>query len=162
MKNGFNSKKRNFLSHSLIALWILYAPAINAQTITENASLTFGKIVITDNSSARSIEMLSNGGYIADPQYIFFTEPQRANITVEGYNPFTTLSVSISSPTLNRSGGGPAFFSISDVFTNPAIIETDSVGSATFEVGATLSSNGNGAGFTNNDYEGNYTVTITP
>jgi len=133
-----------------------------AQTINENSPLTFGKIVITDNSVTRRIELLPGGGYTADPQYIFFTDPQMANITVDGFAPSTVLNVSITSPNLNRPSGGPAFFSISDVFTNPAIIETDSSGSATFDVGATLSSNGNGAGFTNNKYEGDYAVTVTP
>jgi len=165
MSNGFHLNKSQWYNFRLIIttlIWVMSGQNVLAQTINENTTLSFGKIVITDNSSAHKIEILPGGGYSADPQYIFFSDPQMANVSVDGYDPFVTLSVSISNPNLNRAGGGPAFFSVSDVFTNPAIIETDSFGSATFEVGATLSSNGNGAGFTNNKYDGNYTVTVTP
>lgn len=147
----------------LLALYVSFPISdVKAQTLTENISLSFGKVVLTDNSSSHRIILLSSGGFTADPQYIFFSEPRLANVTVDGYPPSTPLTVSVGTTNLNKSGGGSAFFFTSDVFTNPAIIVTDSFGSATFDVGATLSSNGSGSNFVNNNYQGNYTVTVSP
>lgn len=151
---------RNFVWILFCALLTLPYQAV-AQNITENARLSFGKVVLVDNNAQREIILNPGGGYTADPQYIFFTDPQLANISVDGYTPNTTLTVTLGTANLTRPGGGSAFFSIGDVFTNPAIIVTDPLGSATFEVGATLTSNGNGAVFTDNNYDGTYTVTVT-
>ncbi len=165
MKNGFNKNKRLKAFIFICAVSVLSlstSKILSAQTITENIPLTFGKVVIIDNNAVREIELFPSGTFTADPEYIFFSEPVLANITVDGYAPFTTLSIDVSTTTLNKPGGGSAFFSVSDVFTNPAIVETDATGSATFEVGGTLSSNGSGAGFANADYEGIYSVAVTP
>ncbi len=46
--------------------------SVFAQTITQNIPLSFGKIVITDNNGTYKIKMRPDGGYNADPQFIFF------------------------------------------------------------------------------------------
>jgi hypothetical protein len=80
---------------------------------------------------------------------------------VDGYTPLTPLLINVNATNLTASGGGAAFFSTGDTFTNPAIVITDLTGSATFEIGATLSSNGSGAGFIDSDYTGTYTISVT-
>lgn len=141
---------------------LLFFPLdLYAQTITENIPLSFGRVVLVDNSVSRDIELLPTGSYTADPAYIFFSEPQLASVTVDGYTPLTPLLINVSATNLTASGGGAAFFSTGDTFTNPAIVITDLTGSATFEVGATLSSNGSGAGFIDSDYTGTYTISVT-
>jgi hypothetical protein len=146
----------------MLALFVCDAKGAFAQTITENAPLTFGKLVLVDNSSVKTVTLLASGSYTADPDYIFFSDPQLGNITVDGYPPFTPLSVSVGLTTLNSLGGGSAVFSTGTTFTNPAVIATDAAGSVTFDVGATLSSDGSGVIFTDNDYEGVYTITVSP
>ncbi len=138
-----------------------FLPPIQAQTITENISLSFGRVVLVDNVIPREIELLPSGSYVADPAYLFFSEPRLATVTVDGYTPFATLNVIVNSATLTTSGGGGTFFSTGDSFTNPPTVTTDASGSATFEVGATLSSDGSGASFVDRDYTGTYVISVT-
>lgn len=133
-----------------------------SQTITENQPLTFGRYVMADNSAPRTIELLPGGGYTADPEYIFFTEPELGNITVDSYPPSTVLTITIGTTNLVRSGGGGAKFSLTNGFTVPAVVTTDGTGSATFDIGATLTSDGTGVTHTDNNYSGTYSVTVTP
>lgn len=145
-----------------IVLIIAFAacPA-KAQTITENQQLKFGKYVLVDNAAPRTITLLSGGGFTADPEYIFFIDPQLGNITVDSYPPSTVLTVTIGTTDLVRSGGG-AKFSLSGGFTVPAVVTTDATGSATFDVGAILTSDGTGTTHIDDIYDGVYTVTVTP
>ena len=138
---------------------LLYASqTAQAQTITENQPLRFGTIMLTDNNAPRQIQLLSNGNYNADPQIVFFTDPQLGNFTVTGYPPLKILNVTIN--LVDLTNGGTPVFSLSNSFTNPALIVTNLSGSATFDVGATLSSDGSGSGFTDGSYDGVYSITV--
>jgi len=163
MKQNYNFKfKIIFACLVVFSICLFNINKASAQTITENISLSFGKIVLVDNSTAKTVELLPSGSYLADPDYIFFSEPRLGNITVDGYPPLTPLIVSIGTTTLDSTGGGLASFTTSDTFTNPAILITDLSGSITFDVGAKLTSDGSGAIFTDNDYEGVYTINVSP
>ena len=96
-----------------------------AQTITENQVLSFGQVVLVDNAASRQIALLPGGGFTADPQYIFFSNPQLGNITVDGYPPATPLTVTVGTTNLNPLGGGSTNFSIGSTFTDPAVVVTD-------------------------------------
>lgn len=150
---------KNFL-YGLVLCCLLVCP-VRAQTITENITLSFGRVVLVDNNAPRRVVLLPTGGYTADPSYIFFSEPRMATVSVDGYTPFATLTVSINSATLTASGGGGTFFSTADIFTNPTTVTTDGSGSATFEIGATLVSDGSGANFIDSDYTGTYAVSVS-
>ena len=146
----------------IFCITLLFFPLdLYAQTITENIPLSFGRVVLVDNSVSRDIELLPSGSYVADSAYIFFSEPRLASVTVDGCTPLTPLLINVNATNLRASGGGAAFFSTGDTFTNPAIVITDLTGSATFEIDATLSSNGSGAGFIDSDYTGTYTISVT-
>ena len=168
MRLNYHYKARRCFCSLCLILCLLFitciigASGVFAQTITENSPLTFGKLVLVNNASVKDVILLPSGAYTADPDFIFFSDPQLGNITVDGYPPFATLSVSVSDTTLNSLGGGSANFSTSATFTNPAVVVTDATGSVTFDVGATMSSDGGGAIFTDNDYEGVYTVIVGP
>lgn len=155
---------------SIRSLWMValcgmttmsFIPSIQAQTITENISLSFGRVVLVDNVIPREIELLPSGSYSADPAYLFFSNPRLATVTVDGYSPFTPLNITVNDAVLTTSGGGGAFFSTGDTFTNPPTVTTDASGSATFEVGATLSSDGSGASFVDSDYTGTFVISVT-
>lgn len=139
---------------------IVLISTAHAQKITENQPLRFGKIVLIDNNAPRQIELFPSGTYSADPEFIFFTDPQLGNITVDGYTPGTNLTVTVGVTNLTK--GGSAIFTTSNSFTNPASVVADGTGSATFDVGATLTSDGNGGSFSDGSYTGNYSVTVTP
>ncbi len=161
MKLPYRFKNNFFLLPLSIGLFCLWGVGANAQTITENQPLSFGKIVLVNNTAARQIELFPSGTYTADPEYIFFTDPQLGNITVDGYPPATPLTVTVGVTNLT-AGGSPALFSLSDTFTNPASITTDGSGSVTFDVGATMKSDGSGSSFSDSLYDGSYTITVTP
>lgn len=146
-----------FITGLIFFLWV---PQACAQTITENQPLRFGQISLTDNSAPRKIILNSSGGYTADPQYILFTDPQLGNITVSGYDPSVTLGVSVSTTTLTSSSA--ANFTVIDTFTTPSVITTDAAGSATFDVGATLQSDGSGITHADDTFDGIYTINIVP
>lgn len=117
---------------------------------------------MVDNAAPRTIALLPSGSFTADPEYIFFIEPQLGNITVDSYPPSTILTVNIGTTNLIRSAGGGAKFNLSGTFTNPTIVTTDASGSATFDVGATLTSDGSGSTHTDDTYSGIYSITVTP
>lgn len=141
-------------------LLLCLTSAAYAQTITENQPLRFGELSLTNNNAARQVILNSSGGYTADSEFIVFNDPQLGNVTASGYLPLITLNIVISDATL--TGGSAASFVIKDTFTNPATITTDASGEATFDVGATLESDGSGITHTDDSYDGNYTITITP
>jgi len=157
MKYLFNVK----IFLTLVLLSLTFQGSIShAQTITENQTLDFGRFALVDNAAPRTIQLLPGGGFVADPQYMFLIDPQMGNVTVDGYPPATPLTVTVSTIALNNGGG--ANFSTSATFTNPAVIVTDGAGEVTFDVGATLTSDGGGAIHNEGGFTGTYTITITP
>lgn len=162
MKLPFSAKKFYILALTACLNITGGANTAFAQTITENSSLRFGKFVLVDNNASRTIQLLPGGSFIADPEYVFFIDPQMGNVTVDGYPPATPLTVTIGTTALNPVGGGGVNFLTSATFTNPAVIVTDGTGSVTFDVGATLSSDGVGTTHNDDNYDGIYSVTVTP
>ena len=152
------------LSLKLLTFCIIlfYSGEPKAQNIVENQTLSFGRFILASNSSVKSINLLSTGSYVADSDFIFFLEPQMANITLDDYPPLTELEVTLGTTVLDPLGAVGANFFISDVFTNPIIINTDASGSATFDIGARLNSDGRGDIHSDSDYEGIYSVSVAP
>ncbi len=146
---------------AFVALFI-YVGTAQAQTITINTPLDFGRFVLADNAAPRNITLLPGGSFSADPQYIFFIDPQMGNVTVDGYPPATPLTVTVGVTSLNPVGAGTANFTTSSTFTDPAVIVTDGSGSVTFDVGSVLSSDGGGVTHTDVNYNGTFTVNVTP
>ena len=144
-----------------LVCWIAYGAAANSQTITIDTPLSFGRFVMVDNTAPRAINLLPNGGFTADAQYIFFTNPQMGTVIVDDFPSSSTLNVSVGLANLNN-GGGLASFSTASTFTNPATVTTDNTGSATFDVGTTLLSDGGGSTHIDGKYNGVFTITVTP
>ena len=151
--------KKAFL---VFILAVGFSSIAHAQTITENQPLSFGRVVLVDNAAGRQIELLAGGGFNADPEYVFFIDPEMGNVTVDGYPAFTPLTVTITTTNVDPLGGGSTNFSTSSTFTNPAVIVTDALGSVTFDVGAILTSDGSGSTHTDDQYEGTYSMTVAP
>ncbi len=152
-----------YLKLTFIALLLILVPSFGrAQTITQNQPLTFGKVALTDNSIPRVVTLVAGGTYTADPEYVFFNDPQLGNFTVDGYPPATPLTVSISTTTLTPMMGGGANFAVASTFTDPGVVVTDGTGSVTFDVGAIMSSDGSGSTHVDDLYEGTYTIMVSP
>lgn len=154
---------------ALLALGLLFtAPhPVLAQTLVVNDDLTFGHIAILDNSAPRDIVLHPPGNYTADPAYVFYAdEPALGSLTVTGQVPNTIMNVTIdfSSTVVGVSGGGggSATFTLLNPFTVPAVVVTDGAGNATFQVGATLRSDGTGTPFLDANYLGIFSVSVAP
>ncbi|MAZ76799.1 MAG: hypothetical protein CMH31_05805 [Micavibrio sp.] len=132
----------------------------HAQTITENQPLDFGRFVLVDNAAPRRIRLLPSCSFNADPEYLFFTDPQCGSYTITGQAPNTTLTVNITTTTMTN-GGGANFVTLS-TFTRPNMVRTDALGEVTFEIGATMDSDGGGSTHIDGAYNGTYTITVTP
>ncbi len=156
-------KVKSLMKWLLLTSAILYVNILSGafgQTITIDTPLDFGRFVIVENNASRHINLLPGGGFTADAQYIFFTNPQMGTVTVDDYPASSTLNVSVGLTDINN--GGLHNFSTSSTFTNPSTVITDATGSATFDVGATLSSDGGGSTHSDGIYNGTFTVTVTP
>lgn len=156
----------SFLLISGLALCLCSAQG-HAQTITINDPVRFGKISMRNNSAPRELRLLTDGGYIADPAYVIHaSEPELGRVTITGYpvNHPMDITIDVASTVIGISGGGgaPATFTLVDPFTVPATVTTDMTGSATFEVGATLRSDGSGNTYIDASYLGSFDVTVVP
>jgi hypothetical protein len=157
MKSRFNAKL--LLGFALFALAFQTQEA-RAQILTENTPLDFGRFVLVDNAATRTIQINAGGGFTADPQYMFFIDPQAGNFTVTGYGAGVPLTVTITPSPLNNGGG--ANFTIVSTATDPAAIVTDGAGEATFDLVATLDSDGGGLGHNEGGFTGTYTIMVAP
>ncbi len=147
-----------------LAVWVCLAPPqAQAQTLTEDDTLTFGHVVMRDNSAPKDIELHPDGSYTADPAYIFYAEePQLGRYTIQGQLANHQMDITIDVAATVISTGGTPNFTLVNPFTVPAIVITNGLGNATFEVGATLRSNGDGQVFQDANYLGNFDITVVP
>ena len=134
-----------------------------AQTLTENTPLSFGRIVMHDNGSQRDLRLLSNGSYIAGTgYYIIDTPPQLGSYTIQGQVPGRIMDIAfIAVGSLNPGGAGP-YFTLVDFFTVPSVVTTNGAGEVTFQVGATLRSSGFMGNYIDSTYNGGFTISVTP
>ena len=160
-------KPRCSIKRLIIAAFLSFAPVTaEAQTLVVNDHLTFGHIAMRNNSAPRDIQLLSDGDYMADPAYVFYSdEPQLARLTLTGQVPNRLMDISIDVAGVNvgpSGGGGAATFTLVNPFTVPASVTTDPSGNATFYVGATLRSDGSGNTYVDANYLGVITINIVP
>lgn len=150
----------------MILSWIMAGisvTAAQAQTLTVNTPLSFGRMVMHDNSTQRDLRLLPNGSYVAGTgYYIIDTPPQLGSYTIQGQVPGRIMDISfIAVGSLNPGGAGP-YFTLVDFFTVPSVVTTNGAGEATFQVGATLRSSGFMGNYIDSTYNGNFTISVTP
>lgn len=148
-------------------LWFSTPNLVQAQTLVVDDDLTFGHLVMRDNSAPRDIVLHPAGNYTADPTYIFYSEePALGRVTVTGQTPNAVMDVTIDMVGIvvgpSGGGGGTGTFTLHDPFTVPAVVITNGAGNVTFQIGATLRSDGTGTPFLDNDYLGIFSVSVVP
>lgn len=131
----------------------------HAQNIATDRTLSFGEGIVTDNSAPYSISLQADGDYVADPAIVLMTPPQPGLYKLTEMIPLTVITnVTI---TVNQQMLGPGQdFTIGD-FDIEAPDESDIDGEAIIELGATITTSGNGAAYTDNaNYEAEMTLNV--
>jgi hypothetical protein len=162
--------KRALSAGLLTGLWVglclvAGAPGASAQTLTQDRTLTFGRFIMNNNSTQRDLVLNSNGSYTADPAYIFYAqEPVLGRYIINNQTPNAVMDVTfdLGLTSVAPLGGGGPRFTLVNPYTVPAVVTTDGGGNATFEVGATLRSDGLGGVFPSDTYAGEFSITVTP
>ncbi len=131
-----------------------------AQTIDVLRQFIYGDLTIVDNDAPRDLIIAPNGDITANPSHIVvLSDGDSARIRLQSFPGNTTITVSFAATDVLHDGIGPQYFSISDAVTDPATITTDPGGSATFNVGTTLSTSGNGNYYSDGAYTGEVEIT---
>lgn len=149
---------------ALLSMACINIPA-SSQTLTEDRPFSFGRFVMSDNSSPKDIVLHSNGSYTADPAYVFYAEePILGRYIINGQVADATMDIvlDVAATSIAPSGGGIPRFYVVSPFTVPATVVTDSNGYAMFEVGATLRSDGMGGVFQTDSYSGQFVISVSP
>ncbi|WP_208111416.1 DUF4402 domain-containing protein [Marinomonas balearica] len=129
--------------------------------VTESSSLDFGTIVVASNSSVQRLSLSYNGNVSYSSGIYPITEPTRAEFILTGYpnDQRVFLSSSVSTPNSSSTGYTVEQFTLTDLSV-PAVITTDSSGSASFYVGGTLTTSGNSGYYGDTAYSITYRVSI--
>jgi len=125
---------KNFVLYFCFALLTLQSSAARAFTNdgVEIEPLSFGQIIITDNSATRSCTIPAGGTMTCDSQITILHTGQYGVFRLSGFDPAVAIWASISNTTL--SGGGFTF-DLQDFNFAPDI---GSIGTAQAPVGGTL------------------------
>ena len=123
--------------------------------------LSFGTIVVGDNSVASSITMTYDGFTVPSGSIYVIAEGQPAEMEVSNLPARRELTITAAAPTsVFRVGGGSTNF----VFTSiqlPSRVVTDGIGYALFPIGGTLITSGNSQTYMDGLYRQSLQITIT-
>jgi hypothetical protein len=135
------------------------------QTGVEVQQITFGHIIITDNSASRSCVVAATGGESCDATgVLLLISGETAIYRLSGFDPNTALGAVIDNATpLSNSVDGTqldigSFTLNPPIDTNPQTPDTS--GNLTLKIGATLSTRP-GTTYAIAPYRGTYRLTIT-
>lgn len=133
----------------IFTLLLSWAFQVNAASISQERSLDFGTIAIIDNSAAYTMHMSFSGEVNADPAFLIISPGHPAEFFLSGFLPNSNLTIDILVPSETTestagSGSGTSQFTISNHHSFYSTVTTDSLGEATINVGATLTSSGSG------------------
>jgi hypothetical protein len=147
---------------TFVALNAVPWASATAQTVDVTQDIDFGLVRLYDNSAQHQIQLLANGSYNADPEFIFHRFPALGEVEVSGFTPNTDLKITFTpSPgaALPQNGMGSAF-EIINMFTVPPTIKTDGTGGLDFRVGGTLQTDGLGGVYQDTHFLGTITVNV--
>lgn len=145
----------------VLTLRVMLSAAWAAQLI-QIQPLDFGTVTLLDSSTVGTVALAPDGTYVASPQIAMTSPPTPARFEATDFPPNTAGSVSVTDGTVTEGGNGTGqTFSISSYVIDPAVAVTDGNGDFTFDLGATLSTEGDGNAYPSGAYTGTITVTVT-
>ena len=152
-----------FFTACAVILFLLPAPALAQETMTEVQSFDFGLFSLRDNNAQHTLDVdASDNSYAADPAFAVATPPQRGEYLLEGFVPGTEIFVAVADGGLTlNGGGGTEVFATINYTVSPAPIIAGAGGDVTVYVGATLRTRGDTIAYGSGDYEDDLDITFS-
>lgn len=146
------------LIYCFLFIWV--GPAY-PQSLSEVRPLSFGTLVIRDNSTVNSVTVPLTGSVGTTGDILVLAPGAPGRFTVSGLPGGAALDLMINAEPLfgSQSQSGETFFRINQFFI-PSPITTDASGTATFDLGAQLDTSGNGNLYGEDSYSGSVTITV--
>ncbi len=142
---------------------LLISSVASATTIELDQALSFGDIVITDNSAAHPITVHLNGRVDYDPAFRVIRPGVPGILLLSGFFPNTHVYVNstiITAQSSTNIGVQTEQFNLSAVTTEPKII-IDRNGMGEIRVGGTLTTSGaNVTNYVDTQYQSQFSITI--
>lgn len=133
-----------------------------AAGLEQTRPLDFGTITIVDFSTVGTVVLSPDGNYLASPQIVVSSAPTPGTFEATGFAPNTAGTVSVTDAAVTEGGNGIGeAFTISTFTTQPGVVVTDGAGDFTFDLGATLTTEGDGGAYPSGAYTGTITVSVT-
>jgi hypothetical protein len=148
---------------ALLAAGLVYGAAYNtyAATSDEVTPLFFGHWIVANNASARNITLNPDGSFSSSPELIQLQAPVVGVYDISGLPDGEIIEIEATQLTpLIGSGGGEVWSTQPSFWVEP---DTTTVtgGEVRVNVGGVVSTSGNGDMYTNDNYEGDVTLTFT-
>lgn len=140
----------------ILALLGLLAPRWAHAAIVELQPLSFGRVVVRDNSTPQTITVPAVGAYSHSAGFIIITPPTSGRYEITGL-PLngTILSMTVTEISPLAAGGGNNF--TMDTFDAVAT-DPDATGMSILRLGARAVSSGGGAAYADDSYIGELSV----
>jgi hypothetical protein len=145
-----------------VALITSLATPAAAQSIVQERALSFGRLAIPSNHSAGSITLQQNGVVVTTGPVISVVPGAPGRYRITGLLAQSLVSLSYSSTPLYPMGmaGGAVFLTLDPILAPDTAI-SDGSGSVSIEIGATLSTSGNGTAYNQSLYQGDILIMVT-
>lgn len=154
-------KRCVFLFPFFIALATLPIP-VRAAGLTQTRPLDFGTVTVISVSTVGTLVLSADGNYVASPEIVVISPPTPARFEATGFSPNTAGTIGVTDGTATEGGNGTGETFIFNSYTNePTVVVTDGAGDFTFDLGATMSTEGDGGLYVSGVYSGTITVTVT-
>lgn len=132
-----------------------------AQTVQEMDALAFGTFVVPSNAAVSTLTVPLNGSVSTTGSIIALTQGTPGRYRVGGLPGNAIVDIDVNAAPLFATGVPPSQFFLITAFDHPPTIITNAAGTATFRLGATLSTSGSGLPYTESTYTGTIDITVT-
>lgn len=132
-----------------------------AQGLLEQETLSFGILAVPSNSVVSALTLAPDGSVTTSGDLFVLQAGTAGRYQATGFTPGVELAVEIIVTPLFRDVDASRYLTIT-ALDYPETITTNGAGGATFSVGATLQTTGNGFPYIADDYSATLDITLTP
>ncbi|WP_299804435.1 DUF4402 domain-containing protein [uncultured Shewanella sp.] len=144
----------------LSLIFCLATLGVKAEVFFEQP-LSFGTIVIRDNSIQSSVMVPTYGHSTSSGQLLIISPGKAAEMVITDYPPYVELSITPMLPvTTTVASGDTEQFTLSEIYIEQNI-RTDGAGVASAKMGGKLTTSGNGKHYLNTSYQAVFYLDIS-